>query len=373
MSGEQASSPNPLPPEATGAPPSKQSVFYKVLSAMFTGGLLVAIAFWLIPQISNYADVGQALEKMRPLGLLLLLLGGVVVMTLNALAMATPLMGLKLRRAFVAQQACTAVSNIIPGPSGTAARFAILRSWGVGVEEFTRATFAVSIWSNVAMISMPGVAFVVLAILEGVSVNGQNLLVLAAVSILMSVVSIALVIGCLRSEHVARWLGRATAWVYNPLRKLLRKPAVTTLEDQAVELRLRTVQVLKERGGRLTAVTVGNYWFNGLLLVLCLWLVGIPHSGMPLVVGLAVYSIGRLSTIVQVTPGGVGVVEVAYTAVYVSLLGESYSPQIITGVLIYRGLTYLLPILVGGVCYAIWRRMQARAHRIPVVEDSRTP
>mgnify|MGYP007028596464 CR=1 FL=1 len=35
--------------------------------------------------------------------------------------------------------------------------------------------------------------------------------------------------------------------------------------------------------------------------------------------------------------------------------------EIITGVLIYRGLTYLLPIFVGGFCYAIWRWMRGRS------------
>jgi uncharacterized protein (TIRG00374 family) len=357
MTAEQASSPNPLPPEATGAPPSKQSVLLKVLSAMFTGGLLVAIAFFLVPQLVEYADVGEALASIRPSAVLLIVAGGFLVMSLNAMAMATPIRQLRFRLAFIAQQACTAVSNVIPGPSGTAARFVILRSWGIGVEDFTRATFAVSIWSNVTMISMPGVAFLVLALTQGVEFDGKNLLALAAVAVAVSIVAIGLVIAVLRSESFARWLGRLTQRIYNWLRRLFRKPPVTDLEAQSVELRLRTVEILQDRGGRLTAITVGNYWFNGLLLTVCLWIAGVPRAELPLIVGLALYSIGRLSTIIQVTPGGVGVVEVAYTAVYVAVLGESYSPQIVTGVLLYRGLTYLMPIIVGGGCYMLWRWM----------------
>lgn len=60
----QASSPNPLPPEATGAAPSPQSLLFKVLSAAFTGGLLVAIFVFLLPQISSYGSVGAALKQM---------------------------------------------------------------------------------------------------------------------------------------------------------------------------------------------------------------------------------------------------------------------------------------------------------------------
>jgi uncharacterized protein (TIRG00374 family) len=363
MTHEQATSPNPLPPEATGAPPSKQSLLWKVLSAMFTGGLLVAIAFYLVPQLVTYADVGDALQQVSYVAIALIVAGGFLVMSFNAMAMSTPIRQLRFGRAFIAQQACTAVSNVIPGPSGTAARFAILRSWGIGVEDFTRATFAVSIWSNVTMISMPGIAFLVLALTQGVEFDGKNLLVLAGIAIVVSVIAIGLVVAVLRSERFARWLGRLTERLYNWCRWLFRKAPVDNLEAQSVELRLRTIEVLEDRGGRLTAVTVGNYWFNGLLLTVCLWIAGVPRSELPLIVSLALYSIGRLSTVIQVTPGGVGVVEVAYTAVYVSLLGETYSSQIVTGVILYRGLTYLLPIIVGGGCYVAWRWMLNRDRR----------
>jgi uncharacterized protein (TIRG00374 family) len=204
----------------------------------------------------------------------------------------------------------------------------------------------------------------VLAATQGVTVDGQNLLTLAAVAIVVSAIAIGLVIATLRSEAFSRLLGRWTQAIYNPLRRLFRKPPVSGLDEQALELRQRTIDILEARGGRLTSITVGNYWFNGLLIVLCLWASGVPRAELGLLVGLAVYSIGRLSTIVQVTPGGVGVVEVAYTAAFTAVLGEQYSAQIITGVLLYRALTYLLPILVGGVCYVIWRRMQAKARRL---------
>jgi uncharacterized protein (TIRG00374 family) len=195
---------------------------------------------------------------------------------------------------------------------------------------------------------------------QGTEFGGRNLLRLAVVAIAVSAITIALVIGVLRSVRFAQLLGRWTQAVYNPLRRLFRKTAVEGLEEQAVELRQRTIDILQQRGGRLTGITVGNYWFNGLLLTLCMWAAGVPQAELPLIIGLALYSIGRLSTIIQVTPGGIGVVEAAYTAVFVAFLGEEYSAQALTGVLIYRLLTYLLPIVVGGICYVIWRRMQAK-------------
>ena len=63
---------------------------------------------------------------------------------------------LSLKRSYIANDTSSAVSNVIPGPSGTAARFAVLHSWGVSVLDFTRSTFLTGLLSNVAMIAFPG-------------------------------------------------------------------------------------------------------------------------------------------------------------------------------------------------------------------------
>jgi uncharacterized membrane protein YbhN (UPF0104 family) len=79
------------------------------------------------------------------------------------------------------------------------------------------------------------------------------------------------------------------------------------------------------------------------------------------------YSVGRISTVVNITPGGVGVAEVAYTAVYVTVLGSSSHDSVVAGVLVYRGLTYVLPMLSGAVCYVLWRVLRRRELREPTV------
>ena len=77
-----------------------------------------------------------------------------------------------------------------------------------------------------------------------------------------------------------------------------------------------------------------------------------------MITGLALYSVGRIGTMVQITPGGVGVVEVVYAAVFMTVIDEQYDPEVVTAVLLYRLLTYVLPILVGGFTYFVWRRMR---------------
>ena len=73
--------------------------------------------------------------------------------------------------------------------------------------------------------------------------------------------------------------------------------------------------------------------------------------------------------IVQITPGGVGVTEIAYTAVYVAVLGDAAQPAVVAGVLIYRAWTYLLPIISGAFAYVIWRVMRRRERRAEAAAD----
>ena len=161
-----------------------------------------------------------------------------------------------------------------------------------------------------------------------------------------------------RSERLAAGVGRLGQACVNPVRRVAGKEPVTSWPDRCVALRADTIDVLRDHGLGLLGCIVGGYVINGLLLVLCLWACGITGAEMPFTLGFMLYTVGRIATIVNVTPGGVGVVEIAYTAVYVSVLGEPAHDAVVAGVLIYRALTYLLPIVTGAFCYLIWRLMR---------------
>jgi uncharacterized protein (TIRG00374 family) len=85
------------------------------------------------------------------------------------------------------------------------------------------------------------------------------------------------------------------------------------------------------------------------LLWLCFQLLGTSLSPPVLITGLAVE---RLLTLIPITPGGAGVVEVGTVAALVALGGD---PTAVTaGMVLFRGFTYLLEIPVGGVTLALW-------------------
>jgi putative heme transporter len=361
-----------LPSEATGALPSRASVYRKVLLGMVTGGIFVLIFAKIIPALGSYEDIWAEVKATPTWVVLALLLVAVLILVLATAMMVLPVRGIGPWRAFLTQQGSTAISFTIPGPSGTGARFLMLRSYGVDVEDFSRGTVAVSIWNNVCMLAMPGVAVLLLVAFgsaDGADA-GDHLVGWSLLAVAVSVGLVAAVAALLRSERFARWVGQAAMVASNWTLRVLRRPRVSGWPAKAVVLRSNTVMVLRSRGLRLTWLTLTNYWVNGILLVLCLRMVGIDTDVLPWSVALATYTVGRLSTVIQVTPGGVGVVEAAYTAAFVAVTSPSLQPTILAGVLIYRGYTYLLPIVVGGFCYLGWRLDHGRG--VPVTSGVQT-
>ena len=200
--------------------------------------------------------------------------------------------------------------------------------------------------------------------------GGDHAWAFGVAAVILSAVSIFVVAAVASSVKLAQRLGRWAQACVNPIRRLFGKPRLTTWPDQMVAMRADLVEELRLDGLRLLSCVIGGYLLNGVLLVICLWACGASRDELPLSLGLMLYAVGRIATIVQITPGGVGITEIAYTAVYVAVLGDAAQPAVVAGVLIYRAWTYLLPIITGAFAYVIWRVMRRRERRAAGAEAS---
>jgi uncharacterized membrane protein YbhN (UPF0104 family) len=352
-----------LPAEATGARPGPGSVFFKVLSGALSGALIVLLFAAVIPLLTEFGSVGDSLRSMSLLTLLYLFLVAVLIRVVLAASYSVVTPELPLGKSLIAREASSAVSNVIPGPSGTAAQYAILRSWGVSIEHFARATLAVSVSTDVLIFVGPGAFFVIWTLVgQPGPAGGSHAWLVGLCAVVLAAVALLVVGAVASSVRLARWLGKAAQACVNPFRRLFGKPRITGWPDSCVGMRADLLDTLRLDGIKLLATVIGGYLLNGLLLVACLYACGISRSQMPLTLGIMLYAVGRIATVVQITPGGVGVTEIAYTAVYVAVLSETAKPEIVAGVLVYRLLTYALPIVTGAFSYVIWRLM--RHHEI---------
>jgi uncharacterized protein (TIRG00374 family) len=105
---------------------------------------------------------------------------------------------------------------------------------------------------------------------------------------------------------------------------------------------------------RLTIGTIVSHASLYAVLVISLRVMGVSDAEVGWAQVLTVFAFARLVTAIPLTPGGLGVVELALIAGIIRA-GGAEAP-VVAAVLLYRLLTYVLPILLGGLTYVYWRR-----------------
>jgi uncharacterized membrane protein YbhN (UPF0104 family) len=266
------------------------------------------------------------------------------------LVQATP--GLTYRQAMVVTEATTAVSNTLPGGAAVAIglSYGMLSSWGFSKSRSTVSVLVSGIWNNFAKLGMPILGLALLA-LQGAASPGRVLAgVLGLAALGASIVVFAL---ALRSEAFARRVGDAAAHGVGRLASALHRPAPAGWGDATVKFRARVIGLVQERWLRLTAATVvGHLSLFGVLL-LALRHVGVSQHEVTLGEALAVFAFVRLLTAIPVTPGGLGLVELGLAAGLTTAGG--LESEVVAAVLVFRVLTFVLPIPFGLGTYVFWR------------------
>ena len=186
--------------------PEETSPAQRVIRVTLTLLLLYLIFGVLIPSFASYEDVWDALTSLNPVALLFLAALTVVVEGCKAGAFALMIEPLRLTDAFLAQEAAAVVSNTVPGPSGTAARYVTYRKLGITTEDFATSYVVNSSVSNVLPLVMPVIG---LALLSTQSEVPGSVWTLALIGLGVSVALLVLVVLIMRSEDFARRLERA--------------------------------------------------------------------------------------------------------------------------------------------------------------------
>jgi hypothetical protein len=101
------------------------------------------------------------------------------------------------------------------------------------------------------------------------------------------------------------------------------------------------------------------------VLLLALRHVGVSEDEVSWVEALAAFALVRLLSAPPLTPGGLGVVELGLAAALVLAGGDE--AQVVAAVLVFRLLTFLLPIPIGALTWWLWRRGTWYPSERPVV------
>ncbi|HUY51041.1 MAG TPA: lysylphosphatidylglycerol synthase domain-containing protein [Streptosporangiaceae bacterium] len=355
----------PEPPGARRARPSRR-LLAGVLSILVIGGVFG----FALPRFASYGAVWGSLQAMSLPWLGVIAAAVVASLVTTWMMVAAVLPSLRLRDAATVNLGSSAVANTVPGGGAVAmgVSWAMLSSWGVATSEYIRYTLVSGLWNVFVRLGLPVVALSVL-VLTGRSGTASQAAAYAGAGVL---VLLAVVFrATLRSESFARLADRALARVLTAGCRLARRPPPRQAGGLLLEFRAGAAGLLARRGLRITATTVASHLTLWLVLLACLRADRLTQAQVSWQASLAAFAFVRLLSVLPITPGGVGVVEVGLTAPLIEGLAPAEAAKVAAAVLLFRTVTYLLPIPLGALAFLGWRHMHRRRH--PITRSSPGP
>ena len=338
--------------------PEKTSPRQRIIRITLTLLLLYLIFGVLIPSFASYEDVWDALTSLDPATVVFLTGLTLVVEGCKAGAFAVIIEPLRFPDAFLAQESAAVISNTVPGPSGTAARYVTYRKFGISTEGFATSYVVNSSVSNVLPLVLPSIGLALLSTQEEVP---GAVWTLALIGLGVSLALLVLAVLIMRSEQFARRFGARLGRFVNWLRGMARRPPGEEFGETVVAWRRDVVDILRQRALGLVGLFMLREAATYLILLTSLRGLGVGAEVLTPIEVFAVYTVVRLATLVEITPGNVGITEALYISALNWAAGGRDADAIVAAVFVFRMFTYLGPILIGGVCTALLSRRFRRA------------
>lgn len=277
------------------------------------------------------------------------------------------LLGTSFGRSLTIHDVGAAASKGVPlgGPLGTALRWSIARDADVPTTAFTSMLVSYGVATTFMTWLLP--MAVVIADLTQRPATGADVAILAVCTVVIGG-SVVFWVVVLSSERVARWVVDLSRRI---CRRASRRIAVlATVDPGAAVLEIKTsLRAVAVRPVRLFVGTAIAQLIGAVVLLVALRGLGVGAELGVIELARVYFVVSLLSSFVPV-PGGVGVVEAGLTGALVA--AGVAAPVALAGVLVYRLLTFVAPIVFGGVLYGAWR-LDVAHRRVDAELESSTP
>ncbi len=325
-----------------------------------TIGLVLAGAVWF-----QRGTIGDAIGEMRRLSFAVI----VVLVALGAVervsraGIVQRLLGTtSFGRSLTIHDVGTAASKGVPlgGPLATGLRWSIARDAAVPTTTFTSMLVAYGVATTFATWLLP--FGVLLVEITQRPPTRTDLAMLAVCSVVVGGSALFWAV-VLRSERITAWLVAAihklTTRAVNRLPSLAPRFAGHDVGAGLLEVRASLRAVAGRPLGLLAATALAQS-VGAVILVVALRGLGVGDE-LGLIEFARIYFVVTLLSSFVPVPGGVGVVEAGLTGALVAA-GVDASAAL-AGVLVYRLITYVVPIVLGAILYVMWRLDVARRHK----------
>jgi uncharacterized membrane protein YbhN (UPF0104 family) len=329
---------------AAGAPQR----WIRVLLLLGVAAAVTYAAAHLSSTGASWSRAGHLISGLGPRWLLTLSVVWLAGLCVHTVVLTTAMPGLTCRRALTLNLSGSAVSNVMPlgGIAGTTLNLAMARGWGHSNLDFARFVVVSKATDVVAKFVMPIIAVVAL-LLCGAAPSGHVALWLSATSALAAVGGLLVTALLGRAKPLLQLTAAADRLRMRMLRGRDHRPDAWT--SVVADLFAGADSLLRQRWARLSWGMAAYWLLQGALLWCCCAAVGL--RAVPAVV-LAALAAERALTLLAITPGGTGLVEVGTIAVLI-VLGADPTASL-AAILVFRAFVFAAEIPVGGMVLGVW-------------------
>jgi putative heme transporter len=319
------------------------------LAALALSAFLLSTVFDELDWSTIWASVRGLSDAER----IALVSGAGLLISAQGLVTSATMKGLPVRRGILAYLVPASVASIVPGPSDLPVRFRMYSSWGYTPAEAGLAVTASGIFSIGTKLIMPVLAAVV-ALVAGVGLGDGvgGTIVFAGVVLGILIVLTSVVLGSQRlTEAVGYWL--QAPWTVAA--RLLKKES-GPLADTLASARSRAVTLLQDRWQIATWAAFLYASAQVGLMLMAVRFMGVPEEALGSTQVFIAFGIVQGLTVLPVTAGNVGVSETAWIGLMGAMAGSGFINEVTAAVIVFRALTWLAIIPLGGIGLLVWQR-----------------
>jgi uncharacterized membrane protein YbhN (UPF0104 family) len=329
-----------------------------IIRTLLVGGYLFVVFGILLPRIVDYGAVIDAFRAVPAEALAIVVLVGIASWISEGAAINALLPQLGLWRSTVTWLSMTAVGSTIPGPVKMAFGYRLFRNWGLSAETAALGLSLNGLAAQASKLILPAIATLFLTITGTIPTWGYLLAVLISLPVALgSLVSIWV----LRSEAFALRVGAFATRATDAVMRRINRPEPEDLTPRLMGFRESARVMLLARLVPTVLSQVLARSMGYVLLLASLRAVGVPAEVLPPDIVLGVYAAVMTITLLPIAPGGAGLPEILYITFFTALVDDpAWDDAIAAGVMLFRGMSWFVPIPVGSLALWIARQRERR-------------
>ena len=338
------------------APPSRRAA---ILRTGLIVAVLVVVFGIILPQYIDYADVIAAFQDLTLPQLLAMTALGMMAWVVSGMIFSALIDGLSVIRGTMSWLILAGIGASVPlGPWNMGVLWVVVRGWGVRNSPATSGIALYGVINILSRMVLPLIAIVALTVSGDLadSEGAGAAWAIAVISAVAFVVVTALIVGIVRSERIAAWLGRTgqriVAWIF----ARLGRSGTPDVAGSIAHFRDQLGEVIRRRGFVALGMAILSQLAWVFVLTAALRVCGVSTNELGVGEIFGVYALVMVITILPIAPGGAGVPELLFISGFTMIAGSGSEAAITAGVFLYRMYFWFVPIPIAWILMKVARK-----------------